>query len=82
VALARIRGRRPACPARFRYCRSAKNSLLPHSLTACGQPPSLRAAALDSLRSLRMWSTTTVSALPQYAKPAELGGVVSASRTS
>src|SRR6516225_3029378 len=47
-----------------------------YSLTICGQPPSLRAAALDSLRSLRMWSTTTFLALLQYAIPAEFGGGV------
>ena len=43
-----------------------------YSLTTCGQPPSLRAAALDSLRSLRMWSTTTFLALPAIRKT---GGV-------
>ena len=47
-----------------------------YSLTICGQQPSLRAAALDSLRSLRMWSTTAFLALLQYAIPAEFGGGV------
>ena len=65
----------PTHPA-FDFCDSARRTdgavFVNHLWTAA----TLRAAALDSLRSLRMWSTTTFLALLQYAIPAEFGGGV------
>jgi len=76
----RISGRGP----RFRFALAAhERRLARHSLTVCGQPSSLRAAAPDSLRTLPMCGTTNLRlALSQYANPRSCGsGVGSANRT-